>query len=199
MSNRERYRQAMNTVVPSREITAEDILELKEEKKMKKGSFGLRRSLVSVVAAVVLVIGITGGAYAADLGGFRTTVDTWLYGEPVQVEIEEVSPGNFEVTYPDGRVRGMGGISFDPNGEEHPATAEDIISQLDYPEVEMDEDGTINMYYRDKIVDITEDVADDSYAHVKFKEGAVPMYITVHWEGDGGYAISTSHFSFPKL
>ena len=37
MSNREKYRHAMNTVIPSKEITAEDILELREEKKMKKG------------------------------------------------------------------------------------------------------------------------------------------------------------------
>ena len=30
MSNREKYRHAMNTVIPSKEITAEDILELRE-------------------------------------------------------------------------------------------------------------------------------------------------------------------------
>ena len=35
MSNREKYRHAMNTVIPSKEITAEDILELREEKKRK--------------------------------------------------------------------------------------------------------------------------------------------------------------------
>ena len=186
----------MNTVIPSKEITAEVILELREEKKMKKGHSGFRRSLVGIVAAVVLVIGVTGGAYAADLGGFKTAVNTWLYGEPVQVEVEEISPGNYEVHYPNGMTRGMGGISYDANGNPQPATAEDIISQLDYPEVETTEDGTINLFYRDQVIDITEDVADDNVAQVKFKEGVLPLYVTINWEGDAGYSVHTSHFGF---
>ncbi|MBR6224193.1 MAG: hypothetical protein IKR02_00545 [Firmicutes bacterium] len=196
MSNREKYRHAMNTVIPSKEITAEVILELREEKKMKTGTHRMRRTLVGLVAAVVLVIGVTGGAYATDALGFRQAVNTWLYGEPVQVEVEEISPGNYEVHYPNGMTRGMGGISYDANGNPQPATAEDINSQLDYPEVEMTEDGTINLFYRDQVIDITEDVADDNVAQVKFKEGVLPLYVTINWEGDAGYSVHTSHFGF---
>ena len=116
---------------------------MKEEKKMRKGNFGIRRSLVSIAAAVVLIIGVTGGAYAADLGGFRNTVDTWLYGEPVQAEIEEVSEGNFVIHYPDGRTRETGGVYYDSEGNAHGVTEEDIIAELDYPEVVKNEDGTV--------------------------------------------------------
>ena len=69
MNNKERYQKAFNTIDPSTDITPERIMELKENRKMTKGRVGFRKTLISLVAAVVLVIGVTGGAYAADLGG----------------------------------------------------------------------------------------------------------------------------------
>ena len=41
-----------------------------------------------------------------------------------------------------------------------------------------------------------EDVADDNVAQVKFKEGVLPLYVTINWEGDAGYSVHTSHFGF---
>ena len=58
MNNSEKYKHAFDTINPSKEITADDILRMKEEKKMRKGNFGIRRSLVSIAAAVVLIIGV---------------------------------------------------------------------------------------------------------------------------------------------
>jgi hypothetical protein len=195
MNNSEKYKHAFDTINPSKEITADDILRMKEEKKMRKGNFGIRRSLVSIAAAVVLIIGVTGGAYAADLGGFRNTVDTWLYGEPVQAEIEEVSPGNFIVHYPNGVDRAMGGVSYDSKGNPIPATMEDIKGQLDYPEIMASEDGTINLYYRNEIVDITDDVKDGR-AEVKIKGGLIPTYVTINWTSEDNYSIGMSHTGF---
>lgn len=195
MSNREKYKHAMNTVTPSKEITAEDILELREEKKMIKGNHRMRRTLVGLVAAVVLVIGVSGAAYATDALGFREVVDAWLYGEPVQAEIEEVSPGNFVVHYPNGVDRAMGGVSYDSKGNPIPATMEDIKGQLDYPEIMASEDGTINLYYRNEIVDITDDVKDGR-AEVKIKGGLIPTYVTINWTSEDNYSVGMSHTGF---
>ena len=143
----------------------------------------------------MLVIGVTGGAYAADLGGFRTAVDTWLYGEPVQVEVEEVSEGDFVVHYPDGSTREMGGVSYDPDGNAIGATEEDIIAQLDDPEIIRDEAGNVKLYYKDLIIDITEDAQDD-HAEVKIERGALPLYVTIDWEDAETYTVHTNHWGF---
>ena len=195
MNNSEKYKHAFDTINPSKEITADDILRMKEEKKMRKGNFGIRRSLGSIAAAVVLIIGVTGGAYAADLGGFRNTVDTWLYGEPVQAEIEEVSEGNFVIHYPDGRTRETGGVYYDSEGNAHGVTEEDIIAELDYPEVVKNEDGTVKVYYRDQVIDITEDAAD-GHAELKIKRGLIPLYVTIDFNGEESFTVNTSNWGF---
>lgn len=190
MNNHERYKKAFDTVKPTKEITAESIMELKEERKMKKGSFGFRRSLVSIVAAVVLLVGVTGGAYATDIGGFKKTVDTWLYGEQVEVEIVEKSEGEFSVIYPNGYERITGGLSYGPNGEEIPFTAEDVAETLDYPEIDV-VDGRVIMFYRDQSVDITDDVNDDGKAKVVFQPGALKLVVNVEWNSEDSYSVST--------
>ena len=194
MNNKERYQKAFDTINPSENITPESIIRMKEEKKMTKGRTGFKKTLVSLVAAVVLVIGVTGGAYATDLGGFRTNVDTWLYGEPVQVDIEEVGEGDFIVHYPNGVDRQTGGNSFDKDGNPVPFTADDVIDSLDYPEIATI-DGKVIMFYRNEQVDITEDV-QDGHAEVTFSPGAMKLHVTVEWTDEYTYSVSTSRSLF---
>lgn len=194
MNNKERYQKAFNTIDPSTDITPERIMELKENRKMTKGRVGFRKTLVSLVAAVVLVIGVTGGAYATDLGGFRTNVNTWLYGEPVQVDIEEIGEGDFIVHYPNGVDRQTGGNSFDKDGKPVPFTADDVIDSLDYPEIATI-DGKVIMFYKNEQVDITEDVKDGK-AEVTFKPGAMKLHVTVDWTDEYTYSVHTEQSLF---
>lgn len=194
MNNKERYQKAFNTIEPSIDITPEKIMELKENRKMKKGKSGFKKTLVSLVAAVVLVIGVTGGAYAADLGGFRTNVDTWLYGEPVQVDIEEVGEGDFIVHYPNGVDRETGGIAYGPNGEPIAFTTEDVIASLDYPEIATIDGKTI-IFYKNEQIDITEDVKDGK-AEVTFKPGVMKLHVKVDWTDEDTYTVNTSQSLF---
>ncbi len=74
MTDREKYKSAVEAVASSkmRKLEASDIM-----KNGNRKSFRFK-GLVIAVAAVVLLVGACGGAYAADLGGIQSKVQLWF-------------------------------------------------------------------------------------------------------------------------
>lgn len=191
MTNHERYRRAAGLIRPSREMNTKHYV---EEKMMKnKRTF---RPLATVCATLVLVLAL-GGAYAANVGGLRSSVNVWLHGDVTEVSIEQVGEGQYEITYPDGTVRGTGGMAYE-NGQMRGVTMDEVIEEIrTAAEVDEDEDGRIWLYLRDHKIDITDQIAENGdWAQVKVKDGLLADYITVVWYGDGGCSVSTGHFGF---
>ena len=192
MTNHERYRRAAGLIRPSREMNTKHYV---EEKMMKnKRSF---RPLATVCATLVLVLALGVGAYAANVGGLRSSVNVWLHGDVTEVSIEQVGEGQYEITYPDGSVRSTGGMA-DENGQMRGVTMDEVIEEIrTAAEVDEDEDGRIWLYLRDHKIDITDQIAENGdWAQVKVKDGLLADYITVVWYGDGGCSVSTGHFGF---
>ena len=80
--------------------------------------------------------------------------------------------GQFEITYPDGSVRGTGGVSMGVDGKEKWETIEEVEERLlNDPEVEQDEEGRIWLYLRDHKIDITDQIEEKGYAQEKVKDG----------------------------
>ena len=192
---RERYRRSAMPIQPLKTLYPEDLM---EEGPVRKRRFGMKRITV-IAAAIIMIFALSAVSYAADVGGFKGTVDLWLYGEPVNVEIEINDDGTYTATYPDGREMSGGGIAYDFNGE-RPLTPEEILDELsNSPEVLENENGRIWFYYRNYKEDITEKVEEnDGIANIKIKEGALPLFFTVKWEG-GGVDIRQGTFSYPKI
>lgn len=198
MTNRERYKKAASRIEPSIEFTSADIMEASIMKKGTRRSF--RRSFTTVLAVFVLIIGATMACYATDIGGFRQTVDTWLFGKKVEVQIEKTGEHEYTVTYPDGTKRGTGGLAFDNDGTERDLTPEEVIENLNNtPEIERNDEGRIIFYYRDHVIDITDKFDDDGNAKLKIKDGVLPIYISINWRSDDSYGVGTSPFGYPKL
>lgn len=192
MTNHERYQRAAGLIRPSREMNTKYYV---EEKMMKnKRSF---RPLATVCATLVLVLALGVGVYAANVGGFRSSVSVWLHGDVTEVSIEQVGEGQYEITYPDGSVRSTGGMA-DENGQMRGVTMDEVIEEIRTAvEVEEDDDGKIWLYLRDHKIDITDQIAENGdWAQVKVKDGLLADYITVVWYGDGGCSVSTGHFGF---
>ena len=195
MTNRENYRRAAELICPT---PADQIIQYVEGKTMKKSRRPLR-AVVTVCAALVLVIALTAGAYAADVGGFRHTMNVWLHGESVEVEIRPTGEGSFDLIYPDGTVRNSGGLAEDGHGGMRPLTEEEIREEImNAVEAEQDEDGRIWLYLRDHRIDVTDQIEANGWAQVKVKDGLLADYVTLVWEGDMGYSVSTGHFGFPS-
>ncbi len=195
MTNRERYRKAANLVAPSREM---NLMAYVEEQTMKKTNRRPMRRVMLVCACVILVLALGVGAYAADVGGVRKSVGIWLHGDMTEVTIEQVAEGQFAVIYPDGSKRMTGGMSGGMNGMRG-LTLDEITEYLrSSVEAEQDEDGRIWLYLRDHKIEITDQIAQRGVAQVKVKDGLLPDYITLIWEGDGGYSVSTGHYGYPS-
>ena len=195
MTEQERYKKAMSMIRPSGQM---DVLNYVEERTMKHKR--TVRMLATACASFALVLVCSISAYAANIGGLRHTVNIWLHGDMTEVSIEEVGEGQFEITYPDGSVRGTGGVSIGADGKEKWETLEEVEERLlNDPEVEKDEDGRIWLYLRDHKIDITEQIEKQGYAQEKIKDGLLADYITILWDEDGGYSLETDHHQFPDV
>lgn len=195
MTEQERYKKAMSMVRPSGQM---DVLDYVEERTMKHKR--TVRMLATACASLAFVLVCSISAYAANIGGIRHTVNIWLHGDMTEVTIEEVGEGQFLITYPDGSVRGTGGVSIGFGGKEQWETVEEVEDRLlNDPEVEQDEEGRIWLYLRDHKIDITEQIEKQGYAQEKIKDGLLADYITVIWDGDGGYSLGTDYYKFPDV
>jgi len=204
MNNRERYIKASSVIEPSADF-ASKVLKEAEKKDTKdcrtyKPMRTKKRGLVTIAAAFVMVLSLTVGAYAADLGGFKGTVDSWLYGEATKIKVEQVSEYEYEITYPDGSIRGTGGAVDDGKGGMRAATTEEVIEDINNEiVVEKNDKDRIMLYYHDHAVDITDKIDEKGIAKVRFKDGVLSTYITVKWNGDGDYVTDTGYFGYESI
>ena len=113
---------------------------------MKQKTKKVMPRLVAVCAAVILVIGMSAVAYAADVGGIQRTIQIWLQGEQTDAVLE-IQDGKYSLTYEDAdggthEIAGSG-VAFDDDGQERPLTDEEIMEHLNGPEVDYKEDGSV--------------------------------------------------------
>ena len=171
MTNRETYKQAFSALHPSGNIHLEGTA-------MKSNRIHfIIRPVAAVLACVILLFGCATVAYAADIGGIRTTIQTWVHGKQTPVDVTEVG-GGYKFSYSEGgetkSVTG-GGIAFDQNGNEIPLTPEEI-AEATFEEIGRQADGRIWLYYKSYAIDITDHmtgagcrlVLDDGGAKVYF-------------------------------
>ena len=204
MNNREKYIKASSMIEPSADFASRVLKEAEkmntqDTRRFKQIHFGAKR-LMPIAASLILVFTLTVGAYAADFGGFKSTVESWLYGEATQIQVEQVGEYEYQITYPDGSVRGTGGAVDDGKGGMRAATPEEIIEHInDEIIVEENDEGRVILYYHDHAEDITDKIDEEGIAKVDFKDGVLSTYITIKWNGDGSYVTDTGHFGYGSI
>lgn len=196
MTDREKYKSAVEAVASSKmhQLEASDIM------KNSKKTFRFR-GLVIAVAAAVLLLGACGGAYAADLGGIQSKVQIWFQGELTDVTLDISNNGSFSeytasFTDAEGNPRQImgGGVAYGLFGKERPLTEEEILEELNAPEVVYEDDGSVWVYSGSEKVEITDQFDENGICHVKLTGGEKPLYMTVQY----GECYSTSNNKFPK-
>ena len=203
MNNRDKYIKASSIIEPSADFASRvlkeaDKMSANEIREYRPFHFRKRR-LISIAAAFALVFALSAAAYATDIGGFKGTIDSWLYGKAVKAEVE-IKDGTYYIKYPDGSERSGGGVTMGTDGEEHPLTEEEILEDLNNEvEVEENDEGRIMFYYRDHAVDITDKMDEDGIVKLKFKDGVLPTYITLKWKGDNGYVVAFGTFRYDEI
>jgi len=200
MNNSEKYKRTFSAIHPSADYM-EAIVKTEGKKMESKKRYSMPKILAACLAAVLLLAGVTAGAYAADVGGIQRKVQIWTQGELTDAVFTVTTDGKYSeytATYTDadGKEHTIsgGGVAYDFFGRERALTEEELLEEINSPQIDITEDGRFFVYCRDQKIEIT-DKFEDGICHVKLTIDGKPLYMTVSEEG----GFSTSPRRFPKI
>ena len=132
MTNKEKYKQAFS-VLHTSDISEGEVkymAKLRKQQKMK---------LAAAAIAVCVIVGGTGTAYAANVGGIQRTIQLWMHGDQTSATLDlNTDNGSYSLEYKDTDgntvTQGGGGVAFDADGNERPLTEDEIMEELNAPE-----------------------------------------------------------------
>lgn len=200
MTNKEKYKQAFSVLHTSEEFSVE-VDQVK--------SFNKRKNIRRIVAAVItclLLVGVSGTVYAANVGGIQRKIQLWIDGDKTDVVIEFSTDvtldnngvGSYIIKYEDEdgelQEQGGGGIAIEDDGSERPLTEEELMEHLNQPEVSYNDDGTVWVYYYDQKINIT-DKFDKDICYVKLSNGNETLYMTIKYKD--GWSTSPDKYVNP--
>jgi hypothetical protein len=193
MTNHEKYKKAFSVLQTSessfREV--ETMARLQKRTKMKTAA---------AVIAGCIILGGTGTAYAANVGGIQRTIQLWLHGDQTTAALDVSDDGTYTLKYSDenGQLHesGGGGIAINADGTERPLTEEELMSEIDSPDVEYEDDGSVWVYYHNQSIDITDKFNDKGICFVKIADGDKTLYLTVKYQN--GFSYSNEKYIEPE-
>ena len=192
MTNKEKYKQAFSGLHPLEPISPEVEQMVKIQKKHKF-------QVAAAILTAFILVGGTGTVYAANIGGIQRTIQLWIHGDQTDATLDVKEDGSYSLNYSDENGKeveqGGGGVAFDADGTERPLTEEEIMEQLNMPEVEYEEDGSIWVYYENQKIEITDKFDNDKVCYVKIKGKEKTLYLTVKYQN--GYCISEDKYPNP--
>ena len=190
MTNKEKYKQAFSVLQTSGDFSME------VEKMAMRQKHHKVKTIAAAVAACIVLVGGAGTAYAANLGGIQRTIQLWINGDQTNATLEINNDGNsstYTIKIPDenGNSTEITGVAMDGDGVERPLTEDEIMEQINQPDVEYEDDGSVWLYYKDQKLDIT-DRFEDGICYVKLTDGKDVKYLTIKY--NDGYAMSDSKY-----
>ena len=192
MTNKERYKRTFS------KLHASEKKWITEETTMRKNRKTALAGLVPACAALLLVLVLSTGAYAADFGHIQRNFQIWIHGDQTDA-VMEVENGHYTLSFEDadGNIheRAGGGVAINPDGTERPLTEEELAEHLDAPDVEYLEDGSVWIYYRGQSLEITDRFDEDGICYVKMEAPDKTLYVTVKYEN--GFAFSQKSYIQP--
>ena len=192
MTNKEKYKQAFSVLQTSGDFSME------VEKMAMRQKHHKVKTIAAAVAACIVLVGGAGTAYAANLGGIQRTIQLWINGDQTNATLEINNDGNsstYTIKIPDENGNSTeitgGGVAMDGDGVERPLTEDEIMEQINQPDVEYEDDGSVWLYYKDRKLDITNRF-EDGICYVKLTDGKDVKYLTIKY--NDGYAMSDSKY-----
>ena len=192
MTNKEKYKQAFSVLQTSGDFSME------VEKMAMRQKHHKVKTIAAAVAACIVLVGGAGTAYAANLGGIQRTIQLWINGDQTNATLEINNDGNsstYTIKIPDENGNSTeitgGGVAMDGDGVERPLIEDEIMEQINQPDVEYEDDGSVWLYYKDRKLDIT-DRFEDGICYVKLTDGKDVKYLTIKY--NDGYAMSDSKY-----
>lgn len=190
MTDREKFQKTFSKLHASPDLLTE-VMEMAEKRR-----YHIPKVAVAAIACVV-ILGSGTTAYAMNVGGIQRTIQIWIHGDQTDAQFV-VEDGSYTLDYEDenGEAvhRGGGGVAIEDDGTERSLTEEELMEEINSPEVEYEEDGSVWIYYKNQKMDIT-DKFEDGVCYVELKDGDTIQYMTVKYQN--GYALSPERYLTP--
>ena len=190
MTDREKFQKTFSKLHASPDLLTE-VMEMAEKRR-----YHIPKVAVAAIACVV-ILGSGTAAYAMNVGGIQRTIQIWIHGDQTDAQFV-VEDGSYTLDYEDenGEAvhRGGGGVAIEDDGTERSLTEEELMEEINSPEVEYEEDGSVWIYYKNQKMDIT-DKFEDGVCYVELKDGDTIPYMTVKYQN--GYALSPERYLTP--
>lgn len=194
MTNKEKYKQAFS-VLHASDISEGEVkymAKLKKQQKMK---------LAAAAVAACVIIGGAGTAYAENVGGIQRTIQLWMHGDQTSATFNfNTNDGSYNLEYQNANgetvSQGGGGVALGPDGSERPLTEDEIMEELNAPDVEYLDDGSVWIYYKNQKIEITDKFDKDNICYVKIENGDETIYMTVKYQD--GYTTSPDKYPDPR-
>ena len=190
MTDREKFQKTFSKLHASPDLLTE-VMEMAEKRR-----YHIPKVAVAAIACVV-ILGSGTAAYAMNVGGIQRTIQIWIHGDQTDAQFV-VEDGSYTLDYEDenGEAvhRGGGGVAIEDDGTERSLTEEELMEEINSPEVEYEEDGSVWIYYKNQKMDIT-DKFEDGVCYVELKDGDTIQYMTVKYHN--GYALSPERYLTP--
>lgn len=197
MTDKEKFQRVFDKLHASPDVLTE-VLKMTTNNKIvpiRKKRFTPKVAVV--IAAFVFVAGCGSASYAMDLGGIQRIVQVWIHGDQTDATFI-VENGSYTLDYKDADGndvhQGGGGIAYE-NGAERPLTADELLEEINMPDVEYKEDGTVWVYYLGQKLEITDKFEND-ICYVQLKADGKTQYITVKYKN--GFASSPHGYVQPS-
>lgn len=190
MTDREKFQKTFSKLHASPDLLTE-VMEMAEKRR-----YHIPKVAVAAIACVV-ILGSGTAACAMNVGGIQRTIQIWIHGDQTDAQFV-VEDGSYTLDYEDenGEAvhRGGGGVAIEDDGTERSLTEEELMEEINSPEVEYEEDGSVWIYYKNQKMDIT-DKFEDGVCYVELKDGDTIQYMTVKYQN--GYALSPERYLTP--
>lgn len=165
-----------------------------------------KKAKIKTAAAILtgcVILGGAGTAYAANVGGIQRTIQLWIHGDQTNATMEISNDGTastYQIEYQDadGTTRQVngGGVSIDQDGTQKPLTQEELMEEINAPDVEYSDDGKVTVYYQNQVLDITDKFDKDNICYVKIENGKDILYLTVKY--NNGFCYSYDKYPAPS-
>lgn len=199
MTDKEQFKTIFDKMHASPDVLTEVLNMTIKEKAVPIRKKRFTPKAAAAIAALILAAAVASGsaAYATDFGGIQRIVQVWFHGDQTDATFT-VEDGSYTLDYKDADGndvhRGGGGVAYE-NGTERPLTADELLEEINTPEVEYKEDGTVWVYYLDQKMEITDKFEDD-ICYVQLKVDGQTQYMTVKYQN--GYAMSPHGYVQPE-
>ena len=197
MTDKEKFQRVFDKLHASPDVLTEVLNMTTNEKVVPIRKKHFISKVAVAIAAFVLVVGSGSAAYAMDLGGIQRIVQVWIHGDQTDATFT-VENGSYTLDYKDADGndvhQGGGGVAIE-DGVERPLTADELLEEINMPDVEYKEDGTVWVYYLGQKMEIT-DKFEDGICYVQLKADGKTQYITVKYQD--GFATSPHGYVQPS-